>query len=95
MPIFAFCEDVNIRVRYPNGQIKPEKINLGSPAQRAWMNNAFKSGNAWYTDEKLNARMFTEMGARANSTMPVVVQNKVAKKSVMVGLLKMLVLVQN
>lgn len=88
MPIFAFCEDVNIRVRYPNGQIKPEKINLGSPAQRAWMNNAFKSGNAWYTDEKLNARMFTEMGARANSTMPVVVQNKVAKKSVMVGLLK-------
>ena len=88
MPIFAFAEDVDIRVRYPSGQIKPEKINLGSPAQRAWMNNAFKSGNAWYTDEKLNARMFTEMGARANSTMPVVVQSKVAKKSVMVGLLK-------
>ncbi len=88
MPIFAFAEDVDIRVRYPTGQIKPEKINLGSPAQRAWMNNQFKSGTAWYADERLNARMFTEMGAKANSTMPVVVQNKVAKKSVMVGLLK-------
>ena len=87
IPIFAFAEDVDIRVRYPTGQIKPEKINLGSPAQRAWMNNAFKSGDAWYADEKLNARMFTEMGAKANSTMPVVVQNKVAKKSVMRGLL--------
>ena len=59
MPIFAFAEDVDIFVRYPTGQIKPEKINLGSPARRAWMNNQFKSGTAWYADERLNARMLS------------------------------------
>ena len=82
MPIFAFAEEVKIFVDY-RGSIKADKINIDSPAQRAWMTNQVKSNSAWFADSKHMGRLNLHSGAVAKSTLPVVLEHQVTKKAVL------------
>ena len=85
IPIFAFAEDVKIFVDY-GGSIRADKINIESPAQRAWMTNQVKSNSAWFADSKYMGRLNLHTGVVAKSTLPVVLEHQVEKKAVMRGL---------
>ena len=82
LPIFVFAEEVKIFVDY-RGSIKPDKINIDSPAQRAWMTNQVKSNSAWFADSKHMGRLNLHSGAVAKSTLPVVIEHQVTKKAVL------------
>lgn len=89
MPFFALAEVTDIVVRTGNGYIgklEPMRVDMDNPVSRSFYNKYASVGDAWYSDTSKSGRMVTPLGARATSTMPVIIEHKVSKKAVMKNL---------